>query len=334
MNIAITGISGFLGGHLTNSLLEQGHRLTGLVRASSPVDQLRLQGVELRVVSFDRPPEIQNALRGVDVLIHAAAKIYGRGQGTDFASNPALTQRCLDAAIVAGVSHFIHLSTVGIYGFPRGRTAPFVESDGHGPIHRWNLYSRSKVAAENLVLAAQQTGRLQTTILRPTWIYGPGDTALMGRMIEVLRQQRFTWIGDGQNRISLIHVRDAVNAIVLAATRQEARGQAYNIAADDLAPTQQELVTRLCQLMELPLPGKRAPYRLAYSFGFLAECLAHLSGFRINPPVTRLSVLAIGGQRGFSSEKLRRELDWQPQVGFEEGIRQTTDWFHQQARRA
>jgi nucleoside-diphosphate-sugar epimerase len=334
MRIALTGISGFLGGHLADALLARGQHLTGLVRPTSPVEHLQNRGVELRAVSFNQPAELRDALRGADVLIHAAAKIYGRGQGTEFAANPVLTQCALEAAIASGIPHFVHLSTVGVYGFPRGRTTPFVESDGHGPIHRWNLYSRSKAAAENLVLTAQQSGRIQTTILRPTWIYGPGDTALMGRMIEVLRQQRFTWIGDGQNRISLIHVRDAVNAIVLAATRQEARGQAYNIAADDLAPTQQELVTRLCQLMELPLPGKRAPYRLAYSFGFLAECLAHLSGFRINPPVTRLSVLAIGGQRGFSSEKLRRELDWQPQVGFEEGIRQTTDWFHQQARRA
>jgi nucleoside-diphosphate-sugar epimerase len=326
MQIAITGINGFLGGHLAAALSRQGHALIGLIRPTARLEQLLALGAELRPVHYDQPDQLADALRGADAVVHAAAKIYGRGQGAEFAGNPTLTRQVLDAAIAAGIPHFVHLSTVGVYGFPRDRAGkPFVETDGHGPIHRWNLYSRSKVEAENIVLAAP----IATTILRPTWIYGPGDTALLGRMIEVLRHRRFTWIGDGQNRISLLYVSDAVDALLRVLTNPRARGRVYNVAADDRAPTQEQFVRCICEQMGLPLPAKRVPYRVAYATGFLAECLAHLTAGRVNLPVTRLSVLAVGGQRAFSSDALRQELGWQPAVDFPAGMAQTAAWFRQ-----
>jgi len=331
MRIAITGITGFLGGHLAEALLRQGHAVRGLLRTTARAERLAALGVDTRTVNFHNPAELQDALRGTDLVVHAAAKIYGRGRGAEFAENPILTRQVLHATHAAGIPRFVHLSTVGVYGFPRGRTEPFVETDGHGPIHRWNLYSRSKVEAEKIVFAAQQNNRVSTTVLRPTWIYGPGDTALTGRLIEVLRRRRYTWIGNAQNRVSLIYVTDAVDAIVRAITHPAAAGQIYNIAADELAPTQEEFITCICRLLELPLPTKRVPYRVAYATGFLAECVAHLTANRIVLPVTRLSVLALGGQRAFSSDKLRRDLGWQPRVVFSEGMANTAAWFQQQS---
>ena len=327
MRIAVTGSTGFVGRHLAAAIVRAGHSLIGLVRAPAPPDFLAALGGETRLVTLTHVDQVRAALQGADVVVHAAAKIYGRGRGSEFTENPRLTRCVLDAAIAAGIPHFVHLSTVGIYGFPRGRSTPFLETDGHGPIHRWNLYSRSKVESEKIVFAAQQAGRIAVTVLRPTWITGPGDTALMGRRIDVLRWRRYTWIGTGQNRISLIDVSDAVAAVVCASTQAVAAGQTYNIAADEFAPTQEEFITQICRRMDLPLPTKRVAYSSAYAAGLLAECLAHLSANRIVLPVTRLSVLAVGGQRGFSSDKLRRDLGWQPQVTFTESIGRTTEWF-------
>jgi nucleoside-diphosphate-sugar epimerase len=68
-------------------------------------------------------------------------------------------------------------------------------------------------------------------------------------------------------------------------------------------------------------------YPTAHNLGFLCECVAHATCFKIQPPITRLSALLLGGRRRFSNQKLREELGWQPIVRFEEGIQRTADWF-------
>jgi nucleoside-diphosphate-sugar epimerase len=65
----------------------------------------------------------------------------------------------------------------------------------------------------------------------------------------------------------------------------------------------------------------------AYAMGFGGECVAHLTRYRACPPLTRLTVLLFGGNRRFSSDKIRAELGWHPIVSFEEGIHQATTWY-------
>lgn len=329
MRIAITGISGFLGGHLAETLTRRGHRVIGIVRPASRTDHLHALGVTLQVAALDNPHQLQEALHGVDVLIHAAAKVHNTGHWRDFLTNTIHgTRTTLDAAVHAGVSHFIQISTVGVYGFPPTTGGPpFTESTPTGNIHRWNYYSRAKAEAEKIITAAQAAGRITTTIFRPTWMYGPRDTAILGRIADSLRQRRYRWIGDATNRLSLLYITDAADAIARAIEQPAARGQIYNLCADETCPTQQEFITRLCELLHLPLPAARLSYRTAYALALATECAAHATGNRIQPPLTRLSVLLLGGQRRFSNEKLHRDLGWQPQVPFADGIIRATDWL-------
>ena len=329
MRIAITGITGYFGGHIAATLAQHGHTVTGIVRPTSRLDHLRDRPLSIRVATLDGQPELCDAFRGADVIIHSAAKVHSLGPWREFdESIIAATRHTLNAAIAAGVPRFIQMSTVGVYGFPCSSTAsPFAETCPHGPIHRWNYYSRAKAAAENLVLAAQQSGRLAATILRPTWMYGPHDTTVMERIVTALRRGRFPWIGTATNRLSLVNLSDALDAVVRVVEQPAAGGRIYNIAADELSPTQREFITRLCELLNLPLPAHHIPYRLAQFSGFAGECLAHATAFRIRPPLTRLTVHLFGGLRQFRSDRLRQELGWRPQTAFAEGIIRATDWL-------
>ncbi len=330
MRVFLTGASGFIGGHLAEAFVQRGHQVVGIVRPTSHTEFLQSLGVKLVVNTPENTTGLSNAMRGADVVIHTAAQVRTHGFWRDFVQTTVEgTRHVLEVAQHAQVPHFIHISTVGVYGFPaNGGGAPFAETSPHGGIHKWNYYSRAKIEAEKLVRTAQESGYIATTILRPTWVYGPRDTTTLTRLIAALGNRRVKWIGNGNNRLSLIYVTDVADAIVRAAANTRARGQIYNVAADETSPTQHEFIARICQLMELPLPVASVPYRLAYDLGFAGECVAHLSRYRVCPPLTRLTALLFGGNRRFNSEKIRAELGWQPIMPFEEGIRQATTWYH------
>jgi nucleoside-diphosphate-sugar epimerase len=328
MRIFITGISGFLGGHLAETLVQRDHHVVGLARQTSRCAFVKSLGVELVQMTLEDVGGLARVMNRADVVIHAAAKVPAHGFWSDFVqSNINGTRHVLQAAIEANVPRFIHMSTVGIYGFPRPDRRPFDESCDYGAVHRWNYYSRSKIEAEKLARASQNSGRIQVTILRPTWVYGPRDPITLDRLVPVLRSGRVKWIGNTRNRMSVLYVSDAVEAIALAATKSQAAGQIYNIAADELSPTQHEYFTTICELLGLPLPQDTIPYRLAYAIGFASEWIAHLTAYHVRPPLSRLAVLVQGGERRFSGTKVRQELGWQPKISFGEGMQRTIAWY-------
>ncbi len=319
MHILLTGASGFLGRHVAAELIRRQHTVAAAVRPTTHTAYLQPLGVHLHVASLDQPARLQAAMAGAETVVHIAARVHTTGPWREFQQTTITgTAHVLAAATAAGVRHFIHLSTVGVYGWPRPDGRPFVETDDYGRPYRWNYYSRAKIAAEQLVRAAP----LATTILRPTWIYGPRDTTSLGRILAALRHGQFRWIGNGNNPLSLVHVADVATAVALAVEQPAARGEIFNVADDAATPTQREFITRICAAAELPLPTARLPYRLAHTAGFAGEWVAHLTGFRVCPPLTRLSVLLLGGPRRYNSAKIRRVLGWQPAVPFHDGLRE------------
>jgi len=318
MRIFLTGATGFLGSHVAETLVHRGHTVHAAVRPTSRTEFLRALPVTLHPVALADPAGLERALTGADAVVHLAAHVHTTGPWREFHETTVTgTANLLAAARAAGVSHFLQLSTVGVYGRPRRDGRPFTETDDYGRPYRWNYYSRAKILAEQLVRASP----LATTILRPTWIYGPRDTTSLGAISNALRHRRYRWIGDGHNRLSLLYVTDVAAAIALAVEHPAARGEIFNVAADNLAPTQREFITYLCELQHLPLPTTSLPYRLAHAAGWAGECVAHLTGFRVRPPLTRLSVLLLGGSRHYNGDKIRRVLGWQPTVSFTEGLR-------------
>ncbi|HUI08614.1 MAG TPA: NAD(P)-dependent oxidoreductase [Verrucomicrobiae bacterium] len=328
MNVFLTGASGYLGGHCAEAFLHHGSKVTACVRASSRVAFLESLGVTLHTAALDQTDELRRGMRGADVVVHVAAKVEPAGGWQEYLEATIDgTRHVLEAAAAAGVRQVIYISSVGVYERPAREGILFEETCAYGTPYRWRYYARAKIEAEQLVREAHAQKRLVTTILRPTWIYGPRDTTTVGRTISALRSGRVKWIGSGDNRLNLVYATDAAQAIVLAATNRRADGQIYNVADDSNSPTQRQFLTRICELLDLPSPRGSMSYRLAHNIGFLSECLTHATAFRVRFPITRLSVLFLGGRRRFSNEKIRTELAWKPSVSFEDGIHRTIEWF-------
>lgn len=333
MRVLVTGASGFLGGHIVETVARRGHTPLALVRPSSPTAFLKTLGAELRQATLDDPAALRCAMQGVYAVVHVAAKVHAHGFWRDFVQTTIQgTRNVLEAAIAAGVPRFIQISTVGVYGQLKPGSPPFDESCGYGTPNRWNYYSRAKIEAEKLVRNAQQQDRIATTLLRPSWIYGPRDATTFDRIVAALRARRFRWIGPGDNRLSLVFATDVANAVFLTITNPKACNQVYNIAADETSPTQREFIGQICEIIGASLPAAAMSAVAAHRIGFLSECVAHLTRYRVCPPVTRLTALLFGGDRRYNSNKIRAELGWHPAVTADEGIRLTAEWYLKQAK--
>jgi nucleoside-diphosphate-sugar epimerase len=315
--ILITGATGYLGRHCAAAFVANGDELFALVRPSSHTEALKRLGVRLHIGTLDQPDQLTEALRTVDVVVHLVAKVHTHGFWRDFCETTVTgTRNILAAATAASISHFVHVSTVGVYGWPRSDRRPYLETDPVGRPYRWNYYTRAKILAEQFVLQSP----VPWTILRPTWIYGPKDTAGLGRIVAALRKRQLRVIGDGSNRLSLIHVDDVATAVVAAVHNPRSRSEIFNVAADELCCSQRELIAALCQQAGLPEPTGHVSFRTACRLAFFCECLAHATGYIVYPALTRLTVLLLGGERQYNAEKIRSALGWRPSVALLDGV--------------
>jgi len=163
------------------------------------------------------------------------------------------------------------------------------------------------------------------TVIRPSWLYGERDRASMPRMIKAIRNGKAKIIGDGTNRLNLTYAGNEADGCILAASSPKAVGEAYNLCNDGEI-TLQEYFDRVAAQIGCKNVRKHVPYAVAKKAGFIMELVGHMVGRKSPPLVTRYSVWLMGRRVFFSSEKIRRELGWQPAVGYSEGIARSVEW--------
>ncbi len=329
MNL-VTGATGLLGSHIVEKLRARGQPVRVLVRPGADRSWLQTQAVEFTAGDITDPASLPAACQGVDVVYHSAAKVGDWGPWEDFQRITIDgTRNLLEAAIGAGVRRFVHISSISAYGYHTNEgtideTAPL----GY-KLYRWAYYSKSKVAAEELVWDAHRRGAIEVVVIRPAWIYGPRDRTTIARLVTMIRQRRAKILGRGDNRLNVVYAGNVATAAILAADLPEADGQAFNCSNDGLI-TQQQYFDLLAEACGAPPVRRHAPYRAAYTAGFLLECIGHLFHAKKPPFVTRYAVWLMGRRSYFSAEKARRVLGWRPSVPYEVGVPLTVRWYLEQ----
>lgn len=315
----ITGATGLLGSHVAEALIARGEHVRALVRPGADAAHLRALGVELAEGDLDDPPSLPRAVEGADVVYHCAARVG------DWGPWPAFRRAILDAtaALLAacqqvGVGRFLHVSSINVYGRPRLREGQWLsEADPLGrDLWWWDYYCRAKIEAEALVGAYPGAW----TVVRPSWIYGPRDRNTIPRVVAALREGRAMIVGDGSNRLNIVHAADVADGAVRAATHPGAAGRAYNLSSEG-AVTQRELLDTATDHLGLPRITRRVPFRLAYTAAFFAELFGRAVGRKRPPTLTRYAVALIGRPTRYSIERARSELGWSPRVHPRDGIR-------------
>jgi UDP-glucose 4-epimerase len=246
--VLVTGGAGFIGVHLTKALLAA-HDVVCLDNfTAGSRDAVRpFQGnkryalVEADVLD---PKALGKALTGVRQVYHLAANPEVRSgeqnPGVHFEQNVVATQRVLEAMRERGVKDLVFTSTSTVYGVATKMPTP----EDYGPMLPISIYGSSKLAAEAVISSYAATFGMRALCFRLANVVGPGSTH--GVVFDFVRKLKanpraLEVLGDGSQTKSYVHVEDAVNGMVLAATRHfdEARDrycEVYNLGSDDKIP--------------------------------------------------------------------------------------------------
>lgn len=320
MKILVTGGTGFLGRHLATALLERGHKVVLLGRNFDQVQRLIDSGAIPVTADLRDGRTVKSACASVDVVYHAGALSAPWGKRADFfAANVGGTEAVLDGCRAHGVRRLIYISSPSTV-FDGGHQKEASESVPY-PQRFTSIYALTKKLGEDRVNAASKAG-LQTVIVRPKAIFGPGDQALLPRLIAAARQQRLPQIGSGRNLVDLTYVENVVHALLLAAETQAAAGRTYTITNGEhvllwnvIRDVLQQLGLR-SQLRAIPLP-------VAMSAAALMEARASLTGKE--PMLTRYSVLILARTQTYDISAARRELGYTPLISLANGIARTLE---------
>jgi nucleoside-diphosphate-sugar epimerase len=210
MHILVTGADGFLGGHLAHGLEAAGHRVSRAVYK-------RLAGAGEFRVDLTQEAELAQLPRSVEVVVHAAGMVDGAASyHAMFAANVLATQHLSRWARRVGVAHFVHVSSVAVYG----PLALGEQRDEHTPRLGRTLglpYMRTKAGAERVI---EQSG-VPYTLLRPPVVLGQGDTVISRGFFEALRGEGLPWVAGArlERRVSLVFADGLVDIVRLLIPR-------------------------------------------------------------------------------------------------------------------
>lgn len=314
----VSGATGFLGGRLAELLVERGYRVRTLARPTSELSRLATLGVEIVFGDVTDRASLERAAAGQRVVFHSAGKVTDWGPAAEFmAVNHGGTANVVAACQATGVRRLVHVSSLTVLGLPRdGR-----QVDEQSPYAATppDPYTRSKIAAEQLVRAAHGQAGLATTVVRPGVIWGRGELTIVPRLVELLRQRRLPYIGGGHNVIGMSHVDNLALGCALAAETDIAAGQVYHVT-DGAEISLRQALDALADGYGLERPRSSLPFWAVHGAAALVEWLARLQGRAQPPAITRYGVRMVSSHCRYDIGKARRELGYAPIVSLADGV--------------
>ncbi|MCS5487029.1 NAD-dependent epimerase/dehydratase family protein [Curtobacterium flaccumfaciens pv. beticola] len=316
MRVLVTGASGFLGAATATAVRDAGHTVRTLQRRPSGV-----QGVTDVLGTVTDADTVRAAVADVDAVVHLAAKVSLAGDPADFARvNVTGTQTLLDAARASGVQRFVAVSSPSV-----AHTGSSLAGVGAGPAEPEAArgdYARTKAAAELLALAADGPG-FAVVAVRPHLVWGPGDTQLVGRIVERARAGRLPLLDSGAALIDTLYVDNAASAMVAAlehAADPDVHGNAYVVTNGEPRPVG-ELLAGICTASGVPAPRWHVPAGLARVAGSVVEAVWRVRPGADEPPMTRFLAEQLSTAHWFDQRRTRADLQWAPTVSIDEGLR-------------
>lgn len=319
MRVIVTGASGMLGAATARTIADRGHEVTVLQRSSTslPFPHIR--------ADIRDGAAVRQACAGMDAIVHLAARVSIVGTWSEFESvNVTGTANLLDAARDCGIQRFIHVSTPSVAHV--GTAIVGADADPADPDHARGHYARSKALAEQRVLADPTD--LHRVAIRPHLVWGPGDTQLIGRIVDRARKGRLVLIGDGAALIDTTYVVNAATAIAQALERvhrPEVNTHAF-VVSNGEPRTVAELLTRIARACGVAPPTRQVPVPVAKAGGRLVEGVWALARRSDDPPMTHFLAEQLSTAHWFDQRRTRQALAWSPEIDLETGFGLLAAW--------
>jgi nucleoside-diphosphate-sugar epimerase len=367
-NVLVSGASGFIGRHLVASLLESQpqpvpvstaalehvsagvpgappdaaphpkrsrsvKRVGVLVRPTRVSEVQRLwPGADVSPIAADLLDHrtLRGVCDGFDTVFHLAGYAHaddaneGRADEVHWQITVDGTRALLREAAYAGARRFVFASTVKAMG-----EGGEVQLDESSTLEPASGYGRAKREAEQLVLAAGREYGMHTCVLRFPLVYGRDNKGNLPRMISAIDRGRFPPLPAVENRRSMVHVDDVVQALVLAAEKPAANGQMY-LVTDGQAYSARQIETLIRRALGKPLPRWAVPASVLRFGARLGDVAGNLLHRRM--PLNTSALEKLLGSAWYSNEKIRRELSFRPRRTLADALPEMVEEYRRGSR--
>jgi len=313
----VTGAGGFIGRHLVARLLRDGVRVRAFVRGAPPSAWASETSIDVVRGDLGDADAVGRAVAGVDVVFHVGATMRGDAAAFD-RGTVAGTRHVIDSVLAHAVTRLVYVSSLSVLhaaAVETGRSIdeswplePHPEARGH--------YTRTKLAAERLVVDAARSRGLRAVVVRPAEVVGAGATLLTSGVAQRLGRT-LVILGDGRVPVPLVAVDDLVDALLTAARLGPFDGTIVHVV-DPVAITQNDMVARHLATTGGGQPVIRVPRAMATAAVAAMELAFGLMGR--TPPLTRYRLASALAPRQFVSDRASRLWGWRPQLGAEAAL--------------
>ena len=322
MKVLVTGASGFLGGYLTDLLAAKGLEVVAMVRKTSDTSLLDRMGLEKRIADLTDPQSLRTAAQGVDAVIHLAAyyTFHGKNELYDLVTVQG-TRSILDACLEKGVKRFIYCSSTEAVGAVDD--IPAREDHPPNPQHD---YGRAKLKER---VVREYDDKLETTIIRPSGIYGPRNLDDISYYFITSSAKNSLptriLIEHGAAVVQFVHVKDAAQGFYLALTNANSIGRTYFISEDKWHTYREvyEIISRITGRRPPTFSLSRSAAKTLIYPVFFAKSVFGEWNFLWDPK----TVDAVTSNRAYSIEKARSQLGYSPKYTLEDGLKETIQWY-------
>jgi nucleoside-diphosphate-sugar epimerase len=325
MKALVTGATGFIGSHLVDHLLADGHSVRCLVRRTS--DRKWLAGKPLQLVECDRisdPGVLGKAVRDAELVFHVLGTLVAPNFDVFRQVNVEPVRLVLKACLEhGGVRRFVLVGSLGAAGPTRSPDGRLSEADTCRPV---SAYGRSKLEAEEVT--RQYQGRVPSTIVRLSAVYGPRDVNLLTIFKSAARRGRVPQIGRQPKTLSLAHVRDVVAGICLAATAAKGLNETYFLSSEESA-SYEDIRAALEGALGRKVQVRVVPDLIVKGMMLYADLLSKLFKKDVLLNRDRLSTLSYP-RWVCDVSKARADLGYRQTVSLADGFRETYEWYRKE----
>lgn len=314
-SVFITGAGGFIGRAIMARYRALGCDVRGMDLQADP---------DANIVAGDitDPAGWAEHAKGCELFIHTAAVVSLAAQWPAYRKITVEgTRKAIDVAVAAGAKRFLHFSSIAALGYDyrdgADETWPVTIGSDY-------LYGVAKGASEHVAMAAHAAGEIDVTVVRPGDVYGPGSRAWLIEPLKMAKAGQLILPDHGQGIFTPVFIEDLLDGVMLAAGLEEGRGQIFilwggePVSCNDFFSYHWHWAGRKGAPHSLPLKAALALTKGVWKLNLM---------LKRHDEVTPDTMLMFSRKGGFSIEKAKRLLGYQPKVGFADGMRQSEDWL-------
>lgn len=322
-NVLLTGATGFIGSHLLEPLGRRNYQIYALVRKNNNRHYLNNNSIKIIEGDLLDTESLKLIPKDVNVVIHAGALMsnWDGASRDDFCQTNVVGTKNLISSLLDNqkLEHFIHISTVGVYGNtgnePKKECAPYGKNLSH--------YEWSKAEAEKLLLG--YVNKIPMTILRIGLLYGPRMRYGWTNAMDMIRKNKMAVIGNGKALIQLTYIDDAIEGIIGAICNEKCKREIFNICGIERFP-----LGEVFKVIAEELGSARVKSMPYYPIYVLAAFLEFIPSWIKPEPLRLLTCHRVSFFRNshlYDISKANEYFGYTPNFKIREGVKRMVAWY-------